>query len=952
MQFQLLDHPLIWNVDWFKVKAGYFAIVDPTDPKEIIYLSQKDFQDMIKVALSNREPLVVLARAGESQPDESVVTAPKPKSPHSPIYFRSFRVYSKFLRALWSDMWEGRLVVPSERNLRYTFCNWSKILLQWLGTSQKSRARSNGLFLMSAHLMHILRHHGALGLTLYLKNSLIVLNKFLSGEPLQSTWDLKFAMRLQGGLPAWFPSPVRKGIRDGSYRTIRLISSLCYLYKGFYAQPVPTISSIFAPEMNPNGSIRGWLDLFQTFLQDEFFPKLFGVNHQIIPTSDQVPPLITSSGPSGGTGISGALRDAWVWHCNRYSGLYASLEVVLGMTGNTAALGFLHHGFVGSDLARQLLPMKVHRKYKRDGYDSVLYDGRKPMALSRLHLITEAAGKVRVIAILDYISQWAFRPMHDLLMTFLSTLSQDATLDQSLGLERFKRQVSSRRGVFHSLDISAATDRIPHQLYEILLGVLCGGYFARHYMRLLRRRNFVTPRELPLDFVKYGRGQPMGALSSFPLLGMVHHAIVQFSAYETNQFPFQDYCIVGDDLVIFDEFGQPPVAPAYLANCKLLGIPINRTKTYSSEHFYNFISRSFLNGIEVTPASVRHELSVHSLGQRIEGALRNIVRWQEGDSRALIPRVSKMLTDHWSWARESVSITGGYVTSYLALLLASVFSPGGHGSRALQVEETGWIYWVASLRGSSIILSHDAMELYKHYLDRHYDETLQVVRTALLALRSELGSSLASFSKIADSYIPWLKKQPRSIRLLFPLFRRDREDYAYWNLSCREVLPLMGYPVDNDLLLDSADYESVTGMSHEELMESYIMELLIYNMGYLVPRDVVNLLRNFYESWTFIFSERPDPQMLGFHLAQAFQAVLGLKPRIDYSDESCLSKVTRDTFGHGPNSSIHNRRNFEYAREGFADRVMHLIGLAWKLLLLSRTKDMKPALALPLPPQS
>jgi hypothetical protein len=311
-----------------------------------------------------------------------------------------------------------------------------------------------------------------------------------------------------------------------------------------------------------------------------------------------------------------------------------------------------------------------------------------------------------------------------------------------------------------------------------------------------------------------------------------------------------------------------------------------------------------------------------------------------------------MLTDHWVWARESVSISQGYITSYLALLLASVFSPGGHGSRALGVEEVGWIYWMASSRGSSIILSHDAMELHKHFLVRHYDESLQIARTAMLALRSELGSSLVSFSKIADLYIPWLKDQPRSIRLLFPLFRRDREDYAYWNLSCREVLPLMGYPIDNDLLLDSPDYEVVTGMSHEELMESYIMELLIYNMGYLIPREAVAILRDFYESWSVIFSERPDPSEIGLHLSQAFRAVQGLSPRIDYSDKDCLSKVTRDAFGRGPNASVHSRRRFEFAREGFSDRVMHLIGLAWKLMLLSKSEDRGPARALPLPPQS
>lgn len=43
----------------------------------------------------------------------------------------------------------------------------------------------------------------------------------------------------------------------------------------------------------------------------------------------------------------------------------------------------------------------------------------------------------------------------------------------------------------------------------------------------------VSPSDYPLR-VRYSVGQPMGALSSWAMLAMVHHAIVQFSAFRAG----------------------------------------------------------------------------------------------------------------------------------------------------------------------------------------------------------------------------------------------------------------------------------------------------------------------------------------------------------------------------------------------------------------------------------
>jgi len=50
--------------------------------------------------------------------------------------------------------------------------------------------------------------------------------------------------------------------------------------------------------------------------------------------------------------------------------------------------------------------------------------------LSRLHNLYEAIGKVRTIAIVDYWTNFALKPLHDWMFDILQNLPQDATFDQ------------------------------------------------------------------------------------------------------------------------------------------------------------------------------------------------------------------------------------------------------------------------------------------------------------------------------------------------------------------------------------------------------------------------------------------------------------------------------------------------------------------------------------------
>jgi hypothetical protein len=947
----LLDHPLIWNVDWFKVKAGFFAIVDPTSPRDILYLSGRDYQDMIKVSISNREPLVVLARAGDDQPSAKDITASKPNLPHSPVFFRSFRVYSRFLRNVWDTLWKGKLIVPTKGNFSAIFCSWSKILLLWLGTSGSRRGQSDGMRRVSEHLLSVMQNHGVLGLALYLKVSLIILNRYLSGDPLVSSWDLKFAVRISNGLPKWFPVPVRMAIRSRSLKTIRLMSSLLYMYKGIYAEVSPlyrfdAVASVRRVGLPIDQKVDIALSELSLFLKHHWLPH-YGLSNVPIPVADPSPPLLTSGGPSGLTGIAGVLRDLYAWSLEENSNLRYSLQIVYGLTGNQTALKMFNFTDLASYRPRQYLPIT--------GKNSPT---RGVPCLGRIGLIPEAAGKVRAIAMFDYFSQWAFQPIHDFLLHILSGIEQDGTSSQDEALRRFRDWISTlgRPGKFISIDISAATDTIPWQLYAIFLESIFNGFFAKHYMSVLRDRQFLIPKDLwpnfGFKFTDYWRGQPMGAWSSFPLLGVIHHILLGWSAFKVGLFPFREYSIVGDDLVIFD-YCDERISSEYLNTCRFFGIPISKTKTYRSDVFFNFISRSFLGEDEITPVSLRHELSIHSMAARVEGALRNYIRWDLGTRTSppkdLVPRLARYLSDPWSWKRDIVSIHGGYLTPYLSLLLSAIFAPFGKSITSLGVADTGWLYWLASTRGSTFVLSKEISSIAHRYLGEFPDVTRTLVRTAVLALRSELESSMESHSKTFDRYIEWLKAQSAAIRLVYPLIRADREDYACWNLSRREVLPLLGYPPeDSESLLDQdLNYEEL-GISHEDLMESYIMELLIHNWGFYVPRVFLPHLRVFHSAWKHIQSDTTPVEDLGIYLRAAWDAVAAFKPLMDYSNVGILQKVSRDDFGSATKSSIEAR--FQYARPGVTDRLVSLVSLAWKLTLAnlsSPSSEPRPLLPLP-----
>lgn len=80
--------------------------------------------------------------------------------------------------------------------------------------------------------------------------------------------------------------------------------------------------------------------------------------------------------------------------------------------------------------------------------------------LGRLGFKEEAAGKVRVFAMVDPFTQWLYKPLWDRICEVLRLIPQDGTFDQYKPLDRLNETlgVNSPRYCF---DLTAATDRLP-----------------------------------------------------------------------------------------------------------------------------------------------------------------------------------------------------------------------------------------------------------------------------------------------------------------------------------------------------------------------------------------------------------------------------------------------------------------------------------------------------------
>jgi hypothetical protein len=601
-----------------------------------------------------------------------------------------------------------------------------------LTTGSVTRSRIIQLSQFARQCVNIGSRQGRKGLVLYLKVCNTALMQSLpDGYLYHSSREIgKVAVsRSRDGLPRIIPAFARREIRRGNTMIIQLWLTFFGLYRILPCKGAPKFSTILNPGRNIS---KAFLGTWKGFLRNSFFPQLeelhgedlmdvgtsvltrpepfvitsFSADKRQDPAMDAVSEqyrILGRTAPQAytaePTAFAHRVHAAYCWAHGEWALTPANLlrdylEQIPGGFGTTKSLWTLllqTADFWPLVKSSHRAPIKT-AKPRMDGKDGlVLSDGswsdgalwpiRKPTTIlpnvnstgqdasGRLALLEEAAGKVRVVALLDVWSQWALKPLHNWIFDLLRSIPQDGTFDQLKPVNRLLKVVGNDTTIY-SYDLSAATDRIPVVIQEYLLAQVFGKSFANCWRALLVGRPYwiskrvQRERGLASRALRYAVGQPMGGYSSWAMLALTHHAMVQFCAFRAGfKGWFTLYAVLGDDVVIANDC----VARKYRALCRLLGVEIGLNKSLVSKwRTLEFAKKLFFRGENISGLPLKFWAAAQSssgvacalASQVTKGTLSNVVRSLGAGFRV----ASKVADTRWELLPQRVRALGVSLT--------------------------------------------------------------------------------------------------------------------------------------------------------------------------------------------------------------------------------------------------------------------------------------------------
>lgn len=407
---------------------------------------------------------------------------------------------------------------------------------------------------MVNHVNNLVKHHGIVHTVNILKAYQLHITRHLAGHPL-----LKSKVRIglsKDGLPKILGATALELIRARHLGFIRMVLSLLSVHRMVPGDGTLDVSSIVAPSTRVTGNSH-WTNYIKFVHQ---FVVGRGLNRFGIQWND--PHMTTKAGPNGHA-LGTSLIDLAM----------LPQEII----NDVVTLG-------GSYLRSYIFYMiKI--------LPSVCPTIPESGTLRKISVIRDKSCKNRPIAVFDYWTQTALRPVHDLFMEMLKSFSSDCTFNQDHELT-----LSTGMSTFHCMDLSSATDRFPADLQQEVVEAVLGSQKAQAWRRLMTNHKFVTPTG---GEVSYTVGQPMGAYSSWAVFAVSHHLVVLYCASLCGHDPFKfsAYALLGDDIVIYDS----SVAEKYREVIASFGVEISDIKSHDSESYRDFAKRLFYKGTEITP---------------------------------------------------------------------------------------------------------------------------------------------------------------------------------------------------------------------------------------------------------------------------------------------------------------------------------------------------------------
>lgn len=516
------------------------------------------------------------------------------------------------------------------------------------------------------------RTMGSKGTAIYLKACYVVTQHIAGGMKDQSPWALGANVsRTRRGVPRIINRQQRCLLLKGDVATVRFWLSLFSLYRVLEFKGTLKLATITKPGIDISDFLIGWNTWVPVFYDK--IRSITGDEWKMDPSFALTPysiPFIRKASPNSG-GWASVMALPWdVALFGAHSGMRSALlewlkltdglEMVWGLKklwklialkASFAIEDFLKDGKYSEKWTQRyktpgqvenvfplwfrmrgcpLRWMKIH--HNRDEAERLAwyleFHWGKPLFFGKLGF-KEEPGKIRVFAMVNLITQTLLYPLHKWIFERLRMVPTDGTFNQTAPVERLIGKFNKEGHWVASYDLSAATDRLPLALQVDLLKPILGERLCWLWAYLLVGQPYGLPRSakswnLGFDRVRYAVGQPMGAFSSWAMLALTHHALVQYAAFRVLKQPgwFLLYAVLGDDVVIADR----RVAQEYLKVMASIGVEIGLAKSLvSNQGSLEFAKRTWINGRDATPVSLAEMLvALRSLGALGELVAKNM----------------------------------------------------------------------------------------------------------------------------------------------------------------------------------------------------------------------------------------------------------------------------------------------------------------------------------------
>jgi len=724
---------------------------------------------------------------------------------------------------------------------------WQVLALATGSSPRKLMPRLKMIFRFTVHVHRFARFNGDLAAAKYLKAALLATQRCLAGQPVSSLRELEPDLPLcrlaTCGLPKIIGTHDRRLILRGNQATITLWVSLLSLYRVFDAPVKAKVSTITEPFNGDEGFLKGFeafvphgIRVFKGFISTLELPKK---GLQPITKASPISKVSFMSLESSYLALvhNKLLQTLWdyiaetkntylwnemtylsshwekKWHNTKLSGKVAYLRMKTSIRKPfihqvnyiplppgiyiypVEALNFNHdYGFATlrndpDNLFERLFITTASTPKELEALNSKELRAQTPLAMTsnlsvgKLSPKVEAAGKLRIFAMVDIWTQSALYPLHLWLFDILRKIPNDGTFNQEAAVERGWEKAKAN-SCSYGYDLSAATDRLPLSLQVVILSQFFGPKVASLWAKLLVDRDYTVSGPTAAKYgleskYRYAVGQPMGAYSSWAMLAITHHYIVQCAAFHSGvsngSVWFTDYELLGDDIILFNS----KVASVYLAIMRGLGVEINEKKSVIDHRgrVTEFAKRTALDGKDVSAVSWGACKALKDNASRLTYALSIAVRGK----RHLVPRTSAMMSKNLGMLK---FLSTRIQERSLSLLM----------SRVLQEGFGAWRTWLPFL------ISKDASGWVGNRVLRFPLAFSTHVLTAT-ALRKEVTLTAPSFQTyVYDLYrrsLEWAVRA-RVIRLM-PRVKAQMLKYpAKWDVLVRQGL--MNISSDNNFI--------------------------------------------------------------------------------------------------------------------------------------------------------